>query len=211
VLGEAAKKLPVKANVTKIKDLKTVLKDLERRVKAPDFLRTGREFKNFALRPRELLANLLICAAGNSVDSENRLTVCTDPSGGDGLILNEKHGGYMTTEHVFVPSKEGGAESVESRFLAAIKHKQKKGTAYCSGKDLVIFSEAQGVWKPTYVARKIAGRHDFQTVWVVHLEKSDNHGYSYCVSWLEARKGNAPSWRISVNAEFTDWQVERIQ
>jgi hypothetical protein len=201
----------MKAKVTKVRDLKAVLKDLERHVKAPAFLRTGRDFKSFALRPRELLANVLICAAGNSVDPENRLTVCTDPSGGDGLILNEKHGGYLTTEHVFVRSNDADGGSVESKLLAAIEHKKKKGSAYCAGKDLVIFSEAKGIWKPNDVARRIAGRHDFETVWVVHLEETDDQRYSYCVSWLEASKGNAPSWRVSINDAFTDWQVERIQ
>lgn len=201
----------MKAHVTKIRDLKMALKDLERHVKAPDFLRKGREFRNFALRPRELLANLLICAAGNWDDPQNRLTVCTDPFGGDGLIFNEAHGGYMVTEHVFVPSKEGNAEGVEGKLLSAIEHKKKKGATYCAGKDLVIFSEAKGVWKPNDIARRIAGRHDFETVWVVHLENASNQGYSYCVSWLDARGGNAPSWRVSINAEFTDWQVERIQ
>jgi hypothetical protein len=139
------------------------------------------------------------------------LTVCTDPFGGDGLILNEQHGGYMITEHVFVPSKDADDESVESRLISAIEHKRKKGAAYSSGKDLVIFSEARGIWKPNDVARKIDGRHGFETVWVVHLEKSDGDGYSYCVSWLDARHGNAPTWRVAINGDFTDWQVERVQ
>ena len=77
----------MRASVTKIRDLKIVLKDLEGRVKAPDFLRKGREFRNFALRPRELLANWLVCAVGNFEEGGKHLTVCTDPAGGDGLIL----------------------------------------------------------------------------------------------------------------------------
>jgi hypothetical protein len=201
----------VRANVTKIRDLKQVLKDLERHVKAPDFLRKGREFKNFALRPRELLANILICAAGNFDDPENRLTVCTDPSGGDGLVFSERHGGYMTTEHVFVPTKADDKETVESRILSAIEHEKKKGSSYSSGKDLVIFSEAKGWWKPNVVARKIAGRHGFETVWVIHLEHAGDAGNSYCVAWLEATHGNAPCWRVLINDDFTDWQVQRVQ
>ena len=166
---------------------------------------------NSILRPRELLANILICAAGNFDDPRNRLTVCTDPSGGDGLVFNERHGGYMTTEHVFVPSKADDKETVESRILFAVEHKNKKGSSYASGKDLVVFSEAKGWWKPNVVARKIAGRHDFETVWVIHLEHAGDAGYSYCVAWLEATHGNAPCWRVSINGDFTDWQVQRIQ
>ena len=104
-------------------------------------------------------------------------------------------------------SDQGG----ESGILSAIELKKKKGSTYCSGKDLVIFSEAKGWWKPNVVARRIAGRHDFETVWVVHLEHASDGGYSYCVVWLDANHGNAPSWRVSINADFTDWHVERIQ
>jgi len=190
-----------------------VLKDLEPHVKAPDFLRKGRSFGNFGLLPRELLANLLICFAGNFEDPENRLTVCTDPLGGDGLIFNQNHGGYMSTEHVFVPApKDGDSESVENKILAAVAHKCKKGPRYASGKDLVVFSEAKGVWHPNHTARKLIGCHGFENVWVVHLETSESEEYSYCVVWLEVSRGNAaPVWRIRIANDFNAFTVERIQ
>ena len=137
-----------------------VLKDLEPHVKAPAFLRKGRPFRNFGLLPRELLANLLICFAGNFEDPKNRLTVCTDPLGGDGLIYNQNHGGYISTEHVFVPApKDGDAQSVENKILTAVAHKNKKGSQYASGNDLVVFSEGIGVWHPNQTARRLIGHH----------------------------------------------------
>lgn len=190
-----------------------VLKDLEPHVKAPHFLRRGRAFGNFGVLPRELLANLLICFAGNFQDPKNRLTVCTDPLGGDGLIFNQNHGGYMSTEHVFVPApKDGDTQSVESKILAAVAHKNKKGTQYASGKDLVIFSEANGMWHPNRTARRLIASHSFENVWVVHLENPNGQEYSYCVVWLEVSQGNAaPAWRVRIANDFKSHAVERIQ
>ena len=190
-----------------------VLKNLERHVKAPDFLRRGRPFRNFGLLPRELLANLLICFAGNFEDPKNRLTVCTDPLGGDGLIFNQNHGGYMSTEHVFVPSHKGcDSQSVEQKILAAVAHKNYKGARYASRKDLVVFSEATGAWHPNQTARMLIGGHGFENVWVVHLESAENQEYSYCVVWLEVSRGNAaPAWRMRIANDFKACTVERIQ
>lgn len=203
----------MKAHVRKIRDLNTVLKDLEPHVKAPDFLRKGRPFGNFGLRPRELLANLLICLAGNFEDPKNRLTVCTDPLGGDGLIYNQNHGGYMSTEHVFVPApNDGDLRSVENKILAAVAHKNKKGPPYASGKDLVVFSEAIGRWHPNRMAKGLIGHHSFENVWVVHLELAGEREYSYCVVWLNVSRGNAaPAWRIRIANDFKSFTVERIQ
>ncbi len=107
------------------------------------------------------------------------------------------------------PSPVSG--SVEDQIAAAVAHKCKKGTSYAVGKDLVVFSEAIGEWHPNKAARRIVGAHRFKTVWVVHLEKGNDCGYSYCVSWLGASNRNAPSWRVSINGDFSGWSVDRIQ
>jgi hypothetical protein len=203
----------MRANVTRVKDLKAVLKDLESHVKTPDSLRKGRKFRNFSLLPREVLANLLICAVGNFEEGdEKRLTICTDPMGGDGLIFNQKTGKYMSTEHVFIPLiGDPRAQAVEDRILGALAHKNKKGARYATGKDLIVFSEARGLWFPNWVARRIVGGHAFETVWVVHLEKVDAGEYFYNVTCLDASVGNAPTWSIILNSDFRNWRVERIQ
>jgi len=197
--------------VTKIRDLKIVLKDLERHVKAPDFLRKGREFRNFALRPREVLTNWLICAVGNFEEGDARLTFCTDPFGGDGLILNQKDGKYISTEHVFIPTQKPAHDGVEQFIYAAAEHKAKRGAHYASGKHLVILSEAIGLWHPNRAARGILRRHGFDSVWVVHLEVGNDSGYTYCVTLLDVSKGNAPAWKVLINGDFTSWTVQRIQ
>jgi len=201
----------MRAAVTKIRDLKIVLKDLERHVKAPDQLRKGREFRNFALRPREVLANWLICAVGNFEEGDERLTICTDPSGGDGLIFNQKNGKYMSTEHVLIPTQKPAPGGIEQLIYAASEHKAKKGAHYASGKDLVILSEAMGLWHPNRAARGILRKHGFDSVWVVHLEEGNDCGYTYCVSLLDVSKGDAPAWKVLIESDFASWKVQRIQ
>jgi len=202
----------MKAQVKKIKDLKIVLKDLERYVKAPDFLYKGRPFRNFGLLPREVLANWLICAVGNFEGAEQRLTFATDPMGGDGLIVNQKEGRCIFTEHVFIPKAASTTtKTVEDLMIAGIEHKNKKGHVYATGKHLIVFADAVGQWYPSRVARRIAGGHSFTSVWVLHLDKADAGRYIYSVSLLDLAIGPAPIWRIVIDAEFKNWEVQRIQ
>jgi hypothetical protein len=156
-----------------------------------------------------VLANLLICAVGNFTEGDHAFTVCTDPNGGDGLIYKQRDGKYMTTEHVFVPPK--GRAETEQRIVGAVQHKAKKGAAYARGKHLVIFSEATGEWKPNRAARRIAGTHEFESVWVVHLEQADAGVYSYSIAWLDLSRGHAPIARVTIADDFKGWRVERIQ
>jgi hypothetical protein len=77
------------------------LRELEPFIKSGAHLETGKPFKNFGdLRSRELVANWLICAAVNSADSENeRVEFHTDPTGGDGVLVDTKTNETWPTEH----------------------------------------------------------------------------------------------------------------
>jgi hypothetical protein len=201
----------LKARATKVKDLQILLKELEPYVKAPEFLRRGRPFRNFSLRPREVLANWLICAVGNSEDPSAQLSFATDPLGGDGVVVDKFGSVVAATEHVFVPNRKM-REPVEKLLLeGGVLHKAAKGNAYASGKHLVVFSEAVGPWRPSRLARRIDGTHSFSAVWVVTLEKGGDAGYVYSVSLLDIGYGQAPIWKVEIGADFQSWTVQRIQ
>jgi hypothetical protein len=198
--------------MTQIRDLGLVLKDMERHIKDPRFLRVGRAFSNFNLRPREVLANWLLCVVGNHENGNDALTFADDPTGGDGVILNRGDGRFMMTEHVFIPPPRAEtAETVEDLILQKIEHKMAKGATYAHGKHLIVFSEAVGWWYPNRVGRRIERAHGFASVWVVGLERGDESGYAYWVSMPVPAPRNSPSWKVSINAAFTGWQVERAQ
>lgn len=202
----------MKHAVRRVKDLKLVLKDLERCIKSPDYLRKGREFKSFALRPREVLTNWLLCAVLNFEDGDNEYSFATDPTGGDGTIVRNLREGIMQTEHVFIPPARGGhARAVEELILKGIYHKQAKGRTYAQGKELIVFSEASGVWLPNRIARKIRGSNDFRSVWVVHLESVNERNYTYCIAKLDLTYGDSPAWKVLIPTDFSSWRVERRQ
>ena len=200
-----------KKPLTQIKDLKLVLKDMEPYVKNPRFLRVGREFTNFDLRPREALANWLLCVVGNFNTGTGNLTFSEDPSVGDGAIINKSTGKFMLTEHVFVPEpKVNDARSVEEHVIDAVKRKAKKGKVYADGRHLVVFSEAIGKWYPNRVGRQLPGLHDFATVWAVGLDHSNDKEYVYGVAKFEDQK-NSPAWHVWISFDFDDWNVKRLQ
>ena len=196
--------------VTQIRNLSALLKDLERYVKRPGFLRVGREFQNFRLRPREVLANWLLCVVRNHVYETCNFTFAEPPIDGDGIILNRETGEWIATEHVFVPPpRERSNDSVEDLIVRAVEHKAARGEAYARGKSLVVFSEAVGRWHPNRVGRSIDGTHHFNVVYGAGLERGDRDGYIY---WLtEFAADHSPAWRVSIPFDFTAWEVESVQ
>ena len=89
------------------------------------------------MRPREVLANWLLCATSEKIDGRN-LFFCSDPIGGDGIIHDEATGETWPTEHVYVSQHNTGPDA-KTLIIDAINHKQANGATYCTGKTLVVF------------------------------------------------------------------------
>lgn len=204
----------MKHQVTRFKSLKIALKNLEPFIRNGEHLQTGKPFKRFELRSRELLANWLLCVAVNSMHQPDRLMFTSDPLGGDGIIHDTVTGETWPTEHVLVPSpRVPNAASVEMQILNAIGKKNSKGAAYASGKMLVVFLNAGGgEWYPNKVARQLPAPIHFESVWVVGLQGvEETDKYIYAVTELDLSHGNAPAWRIRVGKDFNAWEVELIK
>src|SRR5262245_15257617 len=126
----------MKYKVTAIRDFKSALGDLVPQIRdAKRELHNGREFSNFALRPREALGNWLICAALNHQSgAADTWTFAADPQGSDGLIILRAEKWGQQIEHVFVRELEHG-QTLENAIVAAVASKQEKGgKAYAEGK-----------------------------------------------------------------------------
>jgi hypothetical protein len=199
-------------HITRIRDLGVALKEMEPYVKDPQFLRIGRAFRNFPLRPREVWANWLLCVVGNYNNGNDNLTFADDPTGGDGIVLDRATERFMLTEHVFIPPpRPDSTETVEDSMVNAVNHKMQNGRPYAEGKHLIIFSEAVGRWYPNRVARRIAGEHAFNSVWAVGLVHGDESGYTYFVTRFDAPPDDSPSWHVDIDFAFTAWTVSRVQ
>lgn len=197
--------------VKQLKDLAVGLKELEPHIRHGRSLQVHPEFKSIKQRPRELLANWLLCAVGCAERGKETLVISEDPLGGDGLIVDRETVDQMFTEHVYVrptPDADFGALAIE-----ALEHKVRKGRSYARGRTLVILSEATGMWFPNRVARQITGTHEFKGVWAIHLDAASiaEERYAYFVAELDASAGNAPVWQVSLAEDFGAWAVHRVQ
>lgn len=200
----------MKQQVTAIKDFQQVLRDMEGWIKNPTILYTGRE-NNMQLRPREILANWLMCILGNATDANRDFTFSNDPfNNGDGVIFDRKTGEQMVTEHVFVRHVDENKVDAEEMILTAVANKQEKGgKAYAEGKHLVVFCEGIGEWWPNKVGRRLHETHDFSSVWGVGLETAKDNDYKYWI--VNFNDKHSPAARVSVNLESYTWDVDFIQ
>ena len=168
------------------------------------------------LRPRELIANWLLCVGFNDdCGTPERLTFTSDPLGGDGLLYDTVTGATFPTEHVYIRTlARGNSADLEALILDKINEKRKKGgPAYASGKTLVVFLNAGGgrAWRPNKVAKQLPNPLYFEVVWVVGLHQIEAGKHAYSVAQLKITDGAAPSWLIRIADDFDYWKVERLQ
>ena len=178
-----------------VKDFKQVLKDFEPMVKDPRHLWNGRDISNFTLRPREAWANWLICAVMRRLQGDE-ITFAEDDVG-DGLIVDNKTGGVIVTEHVSALEIPKGKKlpSGEQRIIDAIQQKIDRGSEYAEGKRLVVFFDGAGWFVRQKVREAIYGKHNFVSVFCVGLLDSGPAGYSYIAT--EFRDSYGDSLRAS--------------
>jgi hypothetical protein len=136
----------------------------------------------------------------------------SDPGGSDGILYDRvKRKGYRT-EHVIVLPNRSEADDPEEAILKQIEHKRAKGTAYASGKMLVVFVYSPGASLfPNRLAQRLPQPIHFSHVWVVGLQRADSGQHSYSVALLDLKHGDAPTCRVQIGRDFDAWRVERLQ
>ena len=205
--------MAIHRTITKYKSLALALKDFEQFVRDARHLTVGKPIPRFEFaRPRELLANWLVCAAMNSVVGTERYTFTSDADG-DGIVLDTATGNTWPTEHVIALPAHKLELSIQDHLLNAVRKKiAKGGHAYASGKTLVIFLESgESSWHPNRVARELPNPLHFDTVWVTGLCEVVSGNYVYGVASLDLSAGDAPAFRVAIGPEFDRWEVSRIQ
>ncbi len=206
----------MKHAIVQFKSLAIALKELEQFVRQPRQLQVGKPLKKFGgLRPRELLANWLMCAVVNFAHGKDDLTFTSDPLGGDGIIYDKATERSWPTEHVTTrQDRAQPPKCLEDQIVEAIGRKQRKGgAAYAEGKVLIVFLDAAGhnePWNPSSVTRKLP-KLDFVEVWVVALQEARDGAYVYGITLLDLSSGAPPIYLARIAPNFEDWQVGQIQ
>jgi hypothetical protein len=202
----------MKYSVTRFENLKVALKEIEPMVRDPRHLQTGKPLVKFGdMRPREMLANWLLCATFETIE-KRELIFYSDPIGGDGIIRDEATGHTWQTEHVYVSRRSAGTDA-KTLILDAISHKQSNGAAYCRGKTLLVFLDtpAAGNWFPNEVAKALPSPLLFAAVWVVGFSTVQDGGHVYNLTLLDVADSDAPALLLRIAPDFDAWQVEQIQ
>jgi len=201
--------------VKRMKSMSIALKELEPFIRNGQHLENGKPFASFNdARSRELVANWLICAAFNFAAGEETVTFTSDPTGGDGILLDINTGETWPTEHVMARTPVGeNAVDAETEILKAIASKNDRGPAYANGKTLVVFTNLFGGnhWWPNRVARQLPDPLHFGSVWVASLQRVEDGEYVYGVTNLDLSEGDAPTFIVRINRDFTGWEVEQVQ
>lgn len=194
-----------------VKNFKQVLKDFEPMVKDPRHLWNGRDISNFTLRPREAWANWLICAVMRHLQGED--VTFADHDVADGLIVDERTGGVIVTEHVSALEIPKGKKrpSGEQRIIDAIQEKVARGPEYAAGKYLVVFFDGAGWFVRQKVREAIYGNHNFVSVFCVGLLDSGPTGYTYIATEFKDAYGDkSASFKIEITIDFTDWKITKV-
>lgn len=204
----------MKQRVTRFKTMEVALKELEPYIRDGQHLQTGKPFAQMGgMRSREMLANWLICAVLNH-GSDREMSFASDPSGGDGIIVDARTLVGFPTEHVMVPRQRGvSSAGAHELVLDAINKKRSKGgEAYACGKTLIVFLDAAaGLWYPNRVAKALPRPLYFDGVWVVGLHGVEGEEYVYGITHLDLSNGDAPAFRLRISSDFTAWKIDKIQ
>jgi hypothetical protein len=207
----------MKYSITRFRSLSLALKELEPFINNGAQLQSGRPLAQLGrMLPREFLANWLLCGVLNFDCLSERYCFTSDPTGGDGVIVDSETGTTWLTEHVMVPEPRNSAQSdnnIIDRVLAAISQKQAKGgSAYASGKQLVVFlDDGRGVWHPNALARQLPKPLDFEDVWVIGLQSFAGDHYCYGVTQLASANENCPVWIVEIDKTLSSWVTRRLQ
>ena len=209
--GYPIKDQTVKNKVTAMKDPKSLLRDIiVPYMRSRQLIMSGRERPEFGQKPREIIANWLICAVANYQAGKNEWTFSNDPEGGDGVIVSRSTGDGWRTEHVIALQPEHlNDDSAATRLVLAVEHKNKRGDSYAKGSYLVIFAEGLGsTFNPNEVSQRIRGQHAFESVWAVGLQEAEQNEHRYWVTCFDERP--CPCLMVTVNLERAEWSVEQI-
>ena len=144
------------------------------------------------MRPREILANWLLCATLEAIEGR-KLMFYSDPVGGVEIIRDEATEQTWPTEHVYVSQYSTGPDA-KALILDAIKHKQSKGEPYCRGKTLIVFLDTprgravasnrgrKGVAEPAALRSRVGCR----------FFHASGRGLRYGLTMLDPTQENAP-------------------
>lgn len=188
---------------------------MEPMIRNPKFLRNWRDRKKISLRPREALANRLLCAVLRNIYNDD--IVFAGDGECDGIIFNKTTNQWIKTEHVAAmnfPNVNKSQELTE-RILTAIQLKidkdkeyKEKWKEYAKNKYLIVFFDGDWTRYRNRVRESIRGKHPFKMLYCIGLLSIDRNGHAYSVT--EFHEHHSITFKVQINSIFTDRTIEQM-
>lgn len=173
----------------------------------PNSMRSGREWKNIKLRPREAVGLFLVFAVGQYLDPDNVWTVGSDPESQDGVVVcvqGEKEGDAVAVEQVYVPNLEAG--EISDLVSRRIEQKSALGTEYAKDRHLVIFCDKSGSLDLSKISDFLENQESFLSYWVI--ARVDYPHWNYLVATPKTSGDPKMAYKVNIEDDFSSWNIE---
>lgn len=202
----------MKSQIFFVKSLENYLQGIIQRIlRNPESLKSGKNFINMRLRPREVLGAFLICAAIKFISQQN-WTIAKDVGCGDGMIFcmdKNRYGDTALLEQVYVRLRPKGfsLEEITEEINNQIRKKINKGKEYAKDRHLIIFLDVEGEFEPGRVKSFVNEIQErFDSYWLF----APGDGLDYFVFLLKAEKDKPAAYKVKIHIDFTGWEVEKL-
>lgn len=182
-------------------------------IRDPKLLRTGRQFKNIKLRPREILGAFLVCVVARYI-SNQEWTLARDTEQGDGIIYRKgsDEGYFLEQVYVYPRAQTAlGTKQISNEIKLQLHKKFKKGKEYAKNRNLVIFLDVNGKIDHQDFKKYLEKVSDyFDSYWLFARNSEDIENFKYIVFLLKAPKDEQAAYQVTLNADFRGWAVNRL-
>ncbi len=169
----------------------------------------------FNMRYREAWANWLLCAVFNyQYNADFTFQEMPENTIGDGIIFDKLTKKRLVVEHICAIDLDNGPKLARGtkRIHNAINKKfdkDKNNPGYANGKCLVVFTDGVGIWYPNKIGNEMNHNHKFIAVYCISMISFETNVLTYSVS--EFKRGDSPTYSVTINEDFTNWEVRKLQ
>ena len=204
----------MKSEIFFVKSLENYLENvIQRIIRNPDSLKSGKRFTNIKLTPREILGAFLICVVVKLISNQD-WTLARDTENGDGLIVrlkkNGKYSDVIPLEQVYVRLRSNNGfhkSAIIKNIETQIWKKANKGKEYAKNRHLIIFLDVEGELDITSLKTCVEKINDrFDSYWLF----APGDGLDYLVFLVKAERDQPAAYRVNIDKSFRQWEVGKI-
>lgn len=202
----------MKSEVFFVKSLEKYLKEcIQKIIRFPESLKSGKRFVNIKLTPREILGAFLICLVVRYI-SQQDWTLARDTQGGDGILWcrdKDRYSEVILLEQVYVRLRPKGFNALEiaNKINEQIQKKIKKGKEYAKNRHLIVFLDVEGVLDHKKIKKYVENINErFDSYWLF----TPGNNLDYFVFLLKAANDQSAAYKVVINNDFRSWIVKKI-